>query len=103
MKMYNPPHPGEIIKGLWLDPMGVCIPAAAQAMAISRKTLSKIVNGRGRVTPEIAVRLSIALGSSAESWLGHQAAYDLWELEQHPGNARVVPLFASTPAATAST
>jgi plasmid maintenance system antidote protein VapI len=61
------------------------------------------VNGRGRVTPEIAVRLSIALGSSAESWLGHQAAYDLWELEQHPDNARVVPLFASTPAATAST
>ena len=103
MKMHNPPHPGEIIKGLWLDPMGVSITEAAQAMAISRKTLSKIVNGRGRVTPEIAVRLSIALGSSAESWLGHQAAYDLWELEQHPGNARVVPLFASTPAATAST
>jgi plasmid maintenance system antidote protein VapI len=47
--------------------------------------------------------LSIALGSSAESWLGHQAAYDLWELEQHPDNARVVPLFASTPATTAST
>jgi addiction module HigA family antidote len=103
MKMYNPPHPGEIIKGLWLDPMGVSITDAAQAMAISRKTLSKIVNGRGRVTPEIAVRLSIALGSSAESWLGHQAAYDLWELEQHPPNARIVPLFASTPAATAST
>ena len=103
MKMYNPPHPGEIIKGLWLDPMGVSITDAAQAMAISRKTLSKIVNGRGRVTPEIAVRLSIALGSSAESWLEHQAAYDLWELEQHPDNARVVPLFASTPAATAST
>ena len=69
MKMYNPPHPGELIKGLWLDPLGVSITEAAQAMAISRKTLSKIVNGRGRVTPEIAVRLSIALGSSAESWL----------------------------------
>jgi len=71
-------------------------------MAISRKTLSKIVNGRGRVTPEIAVRLSIALGSNAESWLGHQAAHDLWELEQHPDNARVVPLFASPPAALTS-
>jgi plasmid maintenance system antidote protein VapI len=54
--------------------MEVSITQAAQAMAISRKTLSKIVNGRGRVTPEIAMRLSIALGSSAESWLGHQAA-----------------------------
>ena len=99
MKMHNPPHPGEIIKGLWLDPMGVSITQAAQAMAVSRKTLSKIVNGRGRVTPEIAVRLSLALGSSAESWLGHQAAYDLWEIEQHAGDLRVVPLFVSTPAA----
>jgi addiction module HigA family antidote len=103
MKMVNPPHPGEIIKGLWLDPMGVSITDAAQAMAISRKTLSKIVNRRGRVTPEIAARLLIALGSSAESWLGHQAAYNLWELEQHPPSARVVPLFAPTPAAAPST
>jgi antitoxin HigA-1 len=101
MKMHNPPHPGEIIKGLWLDPLGVSITDAAQAMAVSRKTLSKIVNGRGRVTPEIALRLSIALGSSAESWLGHQAAYDLWELEQRPDNLRAVPLFASTPVASA--
>jgi len=51
---------------------------------------SKMANGRGRATPEIA------LGSSAESWLGHQAAYDLWELEQHSGDLRVVPLFASS-------
>lgn len=101
MKMYNPPHPGEIIKGLWLDPAGVSITEAAQAMAVSRKTLSKIINGRARVTPELAVRLAIALGSSAESWLGHQAAYDLWELEQHPDQAHVVPLFASAPAAFA--
>lgn len=96
MKMYNPPHPGEIIKGLWLDPMSVSITEAAQAMGVNRKTLSKIVNGVGRVTPEIALRLSIALGSSAESWLGHQAAYDLWELEQHKDDLHVVPLFPST-------
>ena len=76
MKMYNPPHPGEIIKGLWLDPLDVASRTWCGDGG-SRKTLSKIVNGRGRVTPEIAVRLSIALGSSAESWLGHQAAYDL--------------------------
>ena len=93
MKMHNPPHPGEIVKGLWLDPMSVSITQAAQAMGVSRKTLSKIVNGRGRVTPEIALRLSIALGSSAESWLGHQEAYDLWGLEQHRDDLQVVPLF----------
>jgi addiction module HigA family antidote len=94
MKMYNPPHPGEIIKGLWLDPMGISITDAAKAMGVSRKTLSKIVNGRGRVTPEIALRLSVALGSSAESWLGHQAAYDLWEMEGRKDELRAVPLFA---------
>ena len=93
MKMYNPPHPGEIIKGLWLDPTGASITDAAQAMGVSRKTLSKIVNGHGRVTPEIALRLSVALGSSAETWLGHQAAYDLWEIEQHKDTLRAVPLF----------
>ncbi len=93
MKMVNPPHPGEIIKGLWLAPMGISITQAAEAMGVSRKTLSQIVNGRGRVTPEMALRLSITLGGSAESWLGHQSAYDLWELEQHQEDLRAVPLF----------
>ena len=93
--MYNPPHPGEIIKGLWLDPMGASITEAAQALGVSRKTLSKIINGNGRVTPEMAIRLSIALGSSPESWLGHQVAYDLWQAEQHRGELRVNPLMAA--------
>jgi antitoxin HigA-1 len=92
MKMYNPPHPGEVIKGLWLDPLGASITDAAQAMGVSRKTLSKIVNGHGRVTPEIAIRLSITLGGSPESWLGHQVAYDLWQIEQHGTGVRAVPL-----------
>ncbi len=92
MNMYNPPHPGDVIKGLWLDPMGASITDAAEALGISRNTLSKIINGRGRVTPEMAVRLSIALGSSPESWLGHQAAYDLWQVEQSQEKLEVVPL-----------
>ena len=95
MKMYNPPHPGEIIKGLWLDPMDITVTEAADAMGISRKTLSKIINGKGRVTPQIAVRLSITLGSSPESWLGHQAAWDLWQLEQNRASLNATPLVAS--------
>jgi addiction module HigA family antidote len=98
MKMHNPPHPGEIIKGLWLDPAGISITDAAQAMSVSRKTLSNIVNGHGRVTADIAMRLSLALGGSPESWLGHQAAYDLWEIEQQTDKPQVVPLFAASPA-----
>ena len=83
MKMYNPPHPGEVIKGLWLDPAKISITEAAKALAVSRKTLSKIINGNGSVTPEMAVRLSIALGGSPESWMGHQVSYDLWKVEQY--------------------
>ena len=55
--------------------------AAAQLLGVSRKTLSKIVNGRSTLSPEMAMRLELVFGASAESWLGHQAVYDLWQLE----------------------
>ena len=82
MQMHNPPHPGEILQGLWLEPMRISITDAATALGVSRKTLSKIVNGRGSLTPEMAVRLARGFGTSPESWLAHQAAYDLWQLRQ---------------------
>ncbi len=80
---------------MWLDPMGVTITQAAEAMGISRKTLSKIVNCEGRVTPEMAIRLSISLGGSPESWLGHQSAYDLWHAEQNRDQLRATPVLAA--------
>ena len=92
MKMHNPPHPGEIISSLWLEPFGITIAEASKALDVSRKTLSKIVNGNGSITLEMAVRLSLALGSSAESWMGHQVAYDLWQVEQHINHLHVTPL-----------
>ena len=95
MKMHNPPHPGEIIKGLWLDPMGVSITHAAKAIGVNRKSLSNIINGRGSITPEMAIRLSIALGSSPESWMGHQVTYDLWLAEQRKKVLNAVPLTAA--------
>lgn len=76
MNMHNPPHPGEILQGLWLEPMGVTVTIAAEALGISRQSLSKIVNGSRGVTLEMAVRISRAFGGTPESWLGHQAAYD---------------------------
>ena len=82
MQMHNPPHPGEILQGLWLGPMGISITQAAQSLGISRKTLSKIINGHGALTPEMAIRLARAFDTSPESWLAHQAAYDLWQLRQ---------------------
>lgn len=81
MRMHNPPHPGELLRELWLVPMGLSITAAAEQLGVSRKTLSEIVNGRSAVTPEMALRLELAFGKSAHSWLGHQGAYDLWQLQ----------------------
>ncbi len=92
MRMHNPPHPGEIIKRLCLDPLGVSVTQAAQALGVSRKTLSAILNGRAGISPEMAVRLSIAFGTSAESWLNQQTQYDLWHAEQRRKQLRVSKL-----------
>jgi addiction module HigA family antidote len=92
MRMHNPPHPGEILMGLWLNPMGLSVTKAALALGVSRKTLSKIVNGNSGISPEMAFRLSIAFGGSPESWMGHQVAYDLWQVEQHKHELNIKPL-----------
>jgi len=82
MRMHNPPHPGEILKELCLEPLGLSVTAAAEALGVSRKTLSAILNRRAGISPEMAIRLSIAFGTSAESWLNQQVHYDLWIAEQ---------------------
>jgi addiction module HigA family antidote len=80
--MYDPPHPGEVIKELCLQPLGLSVTDAAKGLGISRKTLSALLNGRFGISPEMAVRLSKAFGGSAESWLVQQAQYDLWQVMQ---------------------
>jgi addiction module HigA family antidote len=80
--MYDPPHPGEVIKELCLQPLGLTVTDAAKGLGISRKTLSALLNGRFGISPEMAIRLSKAFGGSAESWLIQQAQYDLWQLMQ---------------------
>jgi len=76
--MHNPPHPGEIIRELCLEPLGVSVSDAAKALGISRKTLSEILNGRAGVSPEMAIRLAIAFDTTPESWMAQQTQYDLW-------------------------
>jgi addiction module HigA family antidote len=75
MKMHNPPHPGEILRELCLNPLGLTVTQAASALGISRKTLSGILNGRAGISAEMAMRLSIAFNTSAESWLLQQLQY----------------------------
>src|ERR1700691_293346 len=80
--MHNPPHPGEILRSLCLEPLGLSVTDAAKGLGVSRKTLSAVLNGRAGVSPEMAVRLSIAFNTSAESWLNQQVQYDLWQAEK---------------------
>ena len=86
MRMFNPPHPGEILSELWLVPLGLTITETAARLGVTRKALSELVNGKTGVSAEMALRLELAFGASAESWLAHQAAYDLWRLEDRRAN-----------------
>ena len=79
MSMYDPAHPGEVLKELYLDPLGLSITDAAKGLGVSRKSLSELVNGHYGVSTEMAIRLSKAFNSSAESWLNMQQQYDLWK------------------------
>jgi addiction module HigA family antidote len=89
MRMHDPPHPGEVLKTLCLEPLHLSVTEAARALGVSRKTLSAILNGRAGISPEMAVRLSIAFSTSAESWLNQQTQYDLWHAERHRKEFRV--------------
>lgn len=82
MRMHNPPHPGEILRKLCIEPLGLSVTRAAEALGVSRKTLSAILNGRAGISPEMALRLSKAFNTSAESWLNQQVQYDLWCAEK---------------------
>ena len=94
MLMHNPPHPGEILRSLCLEPLGLSVTEAAAGLGVSRKTLSAILNGRAGISPEMAVRLSIAFKTSAESWLNQQVHYDLWRAEKLRKTLRVTRLAA---------
>ena len=93
--MHNPPHPGEVLKALCLEPLGLTVTDAARGLGVSRKTLSSVLNGRAGISPEMAVRLSIAFDTSAESWLNQQVQYDLWNAEKDRKRLRVERLTAA--------
>lgn len=94
MKMHDPPHPGDVLGELCLKPMGLTVTSAAAALGVSRKTLSAILNGRAGISPEMAVRLSIAFDTTAESWLNQQVQYDLAKAERKRKKLRVKSLAA---------
>ena len=78
MAMHNPPHPGEFITDIYLEPYSISGRELAEKLDVAASTLSRVLKGTSRVTPEMALRLSKALGRSPESWLAMQDAHDLW-------------------------
>lgn len=82
MRMHNPPHPGEIIREFCVEPLDLTVTKAAEALGVTRKTLSTLLNGRAGISPEMALRLSKVFGRTPEGWLRLQLQFDLWKAEQ---------------------
>ena len=82
MQMHNPPHPGGTIREFCVEPLSLTVTEAAEALGVTRKTFSSLLNGRAGISPEMALRLSKVFGRSPEGWLRLQLQYDLWKTEQ---------------------
>ena len=94
-RMHRPPHPGTILRELCLQPLNLSVTDAAASLDVSRNALSAVLNGRAGISPQMAVRLSIAFNTTAESWLRQQMQYDLWHAEQSRKRLRVRRLAAA--------
>ncbi len=89
MAMKNPPHPGLTVRHDCLEPLGLTVTGAAKVLGVTRQALNNLLNGKSGVSPEMAVRLAKAFGSSAETWLGIQLDYDLAPLRRRQGEIKV--------------
>ena len=92
MEMHNPAHPGEILKELCLEPLGLTVTRTAEALGVARKTLSELINAKSGVSPEMAIRLSKAFRTTPEFWLNLQQQYDLWRVRQKADQLQVQEL-----------
>ncbi len=89
MAMKKPPHPGRSIKDACLDPLNLTVTEGARVLGVARHTLSRVVNGQAGISPDMAIRLEKAFGSSADVWLRMQAAYDLAHARLHEDRIKV--------------
>jgi len=82
MAMYDPPHPGEFIREIYITPHDISVRKVAESLGVSPSTFNRLLNGESNISPEMALRLSKALGRSPESWLAMQDQYDLWHAKK---------------------
>lgn len=81
--MHNHPHPGAILKEMVFEPLALPVKDAAERLSMSRGALSRVLNGKAGISPDLAVRLEMAGVSTARFWINLQANYDLWQAQQH--------------------
>ncbi len=89
MAMKNPPHPGRSVKDACLDPLKLSITEGAKILRVTRHTLSRVINGRSGISPDMAIRLEKAGWSNADHWLRLQTAYELAQARQHQDQIQV--------------
>src|SRR5258707_9694654 len=89
MSMESPAHPGRIVRHGCHEPLGLSVTEGAKVLGVSRQALNNIVNGKAGISPEMAIRLSKAFGSTAETWLRMQLAYDLAEARKDESKIKV--------------
>jgi len=92
MTMHNPPHPGEFIESIYLEPAALSSRQLATKLGVAASTLSRVIKGQSAVTPEMALRLSKVLGRSPESWLIMQDNYELWKAKQTLNLSELKPI-----------
>ena len=92
MTMHNPPHPGEFIFDVYMEPFGYSCRFVAKQLDVSPSTLNRVLKGQSSITPEMALRLSKALGRSPESWLSMQDNYNLWQAKKNVNLTKVHPI-----------
>ena len=91
MEMFNPPHPGEILREECLKPLRLTVTAAAKELGVSRGSLSELLNGHNGISADMAIRLEKAGWGSAKSWLRNQVSYDLWQARRRTKTIKVKP------------
>ena len=89
MPMHEPPHPGGIVRRQCLEPLHLSVTEAAKGLGVTRQALSDLLNGRAGISVDMAIRLAKAFGSSAETWLGLQTAYDLAQARDRARSIKV--------------
>ena len=98
MDMHKPEHPGIVLKEIYLEPLSLSVTRAAEALGITRKTLSELVNGKSGISTTMALRLSKSFGTSPELWLNMQQHYDLWQARKKTKLGQVKVLFKTSAA-----